>query len=59
MLGGLRDAKAFGGAGEGMEAESSSSRDWGCDYWERKYSLGQQALFSWIWELDHCSTGLG
>lgn len=63
MLGGLlwfRGAKAFCRAGEDVTAQSSSGGDWDWDYWERKYSLGQQALFFRIWELDHCSrAGVG
>ena len=54
----LRGDRALWGAGEDTTAQSSSSWDW--DYWERKYSLGQQAHLLWIWKLDHCSrAGVG
>lgn len=56
----LRGAKALCGAGKDMAAQSSPSVDWDWDYWEKKYALGQQAPFSWVWELGHCSrAGVG
>lgn len=49
----LRGAKALCRVGKDMMAQSSSSGHWG--FWERKYSLEQQNIFLWIWELDQCS----